>query len=29
MINSILKTHVPQMTTDLAEAIADRMRKVY
>ncbi|WP_103107219.1 CoxG family protein [Brevibacillus reuszeri] len=29
MINSILKTHVPQMTTDLVEAIADRMRKVY
>ncbi|MET3290007.1 UNVERIFIED_CONTAM: carbon monoxide dehydrogenase subunit G [Brevibacillus sp. OAP136] len=25
MVNSVLKTHVPQMTTDLAEAIADRM----
>ncbi|GED68193.1 hypothetical protein BRE01_18950 [Brevibacillus reuszeri] len=27
MVNSILKTHVPQLTTDLAEAIAKRMKE--
>ncbi|RNB56866.1 SRPBCC family protein [Brevibacillus gelatini] len=27
MVNSILKSHVPQLTTDLAEAVASRMRE--
>lgn len=28
MVNSVLKTHVPQLTRDLAEAIAARMREI-
>ncbi|MGN7471091.1 CoxG family protein [Brevibacillus sp. SAFN-007a] len=27
MVNSILKSHVPQLTTDLAEAVASRVRE--